>query len=110
MAQKVITSLEDDLDGSEATQTVLFGLDGRAFEIDLNDAHTEELREALAPYIGVGRKVSGGRATVRRMGSGKSANDSGDIRKWAKENGYDVNDRGRVPAPVREAFEKAHAA
>lgn len=110
MAQKVEVTLVDDLDGSNATQTVLFGLDGKTYEIDLNDTNSEKLREALAPYVGAGRKQSGGRGTVRRIGSGKPANDSGDIRAWAKKNGFEVSARGRVPAPVREAFEKAHAA
>jgi hypothetical protein len=110
MAQKVITLLTDDLDGSEASQTVLFALDGKSYEIDLNDEHTEELREKLALYIGAGRKVSGGRVTVRRMGSGKPVEDTAAIRSWAKANGYEVNDRGRVPASIREAYEKANAA
>ncbi|MFJ5997557.1 Lsr2 family protein [Streptomyces sp. NPDC092370] len=110
MAQKVITLLTDDLDGSEATQTVLFALDGKTYEIDLNDVNAEKLREDLAPYLGAARKVSGGRATVRRMGTGKPAQDSGAIREWAKANGFEVNDRGRVPASIREAYEKANAA
>jgi hypothetical protein len=110
MAQKVITLLTDDLDGSEASQTVLFALDGKSYEIDLNDEHTEELREKLALYIGAGRKVSGGRVTVRRMGSGRPVEDTAAIRSWAKANGYEVNDRGRVPASIREAYEKANAA
>jgi nucleoid-associated protein YejK len=110
MAQKVITLLTDDLDGTEASQTVLFALDGKSYEIDLNDAHTAELREALARYIGAGRKTGGPRRAVRRLGSEKPAVDSGSIREWARENGYDVNDRGRVPATVREAYEKATAA
>ncbi|MDL5204946.1 Lsr2 family protein [Streptomyces sp. ALI-76-A] len=110
MAQKVITTLEDDLDGSEASQTVLFALDGKSYEIDLNDDNNAKLREALAPYIGAARKVSGGRATVRRLGTGKPAEDSGAIREWAKANGFEVNDRGRVPASIREAYEKANAA
>jgi hypothetical protein len=111
MAQKVITLLTDDLDGSEASQTVLFGLDGKSYEIDLNDENNAKLREALAPYIGKGRRVGGGgRATVRRMGTGKPAEDTAAVRSWAKANGFDVNDRGRVPASIREAYEKANAA
>jgi hypothetical protein len=109
MAQKVITTLEDDLDGSEASQTVLFALDGKSYEIDLSDENNAKLREALAPYIGKGRRVGGGRATVRRMGSGKPADDSQAIREWARANGDQVSDRGRVPGPIREAYEKRAA-
>ncbi|MFC9231054.1 Lsr2 family protein [Streptomyces decoyicus] len=110
MAQKVITLLTDDLDGSEASQTVLFALDGKSYEIDLNDTHAERIREALAPFVGSARKVSGGRATVRRMGSSKPNEDTAAVRAWAKANGYDVNDRGRVPANIREAYAKAKTA
>lgn len=110
MAQKVIHTLVDDLDGSEASQTVLFALDGKSYEIDLNDPHAAKLREALAPYVGAGRKTGGGRTTVRRMGSDKPAQDSGAIREWARANGYEVNDRGRVPANIRAEYEKAQAA
>jgi len=110
MAQKVEVKLIDDLDGSEATQTVLFALDGKTYEIDLNDGHAAELRDALAPYLGAARKVSGARGGVRRIGSAKPAEDSGTIREWARQNGYEVSDRGRVPASVREAYEKAKAA
>lgn len=109
MAQKVITTLEDDLDGSEATQTVLFALDGKTYEIDLNDPHAEELRAALAPFVGAARKTGGARGGVRRIGSAKPAEDSGAIREWARANGYQVSDRGRVPAPIREAYEKRAA-
>lgn len=110
MAQKVITLLTDDLDGSEASQTVLFALDGKSYEIDLNDAHAEKIREALAPFVGNARKTSGGRGTVRRMGSSKPNEDTAAVRAWAKDNGYEVNDRGRVPANIREAYAKAQSA
>ncbi|MFC7979528.1 Lsr2 family protein [Streptomyces cinereoruber] len=111
MAQKVEVTLVDDLDGSTADQTVLFALDGKTYEIDLSDANAEKLREALAPYLGAGRKVSGGRATVRRMGAAKGGGqDSAAIREWARSNGHEVSDRGRVPAEVRKAYEAANAA
>ena len=110
MAQKIVTTLVDDLDGSEASETIVFGLDGRSYEIDLTDKHASKLREVLAPYLGVARKTGGGRTTVRRIGSAKPAADTAAIRKWAKENGHSVNDRGRVPAEIKEAYEKAQAA
>jgi len=47
MAQKVHITLEDDLDGGDATETVSFGLDGRSYEIDLNDKNAGKLRKAL---------------------------------------------------------------
>jgi hypothetical protein len=110
MAQKVEVKLIDDIDGSEATQTVLFALDGKTYEIDLNDAHAAKLREDLAPFLGAARKISQGRPVARRMGTGKPADDSAAVRAWAKGQGFDVSDRGRVPANVREAYAKAQTA
>jgi hypothetical protein len=117
MAQKVNIVLVDDIDGSEATETVSFGLDGTSYEIDLNDANAGALREALAAYVGHARKVGsaprrGGRRTGG-SGSGSNGSASGgpsakEIRDWARDNGYDVPDRGRVSAEVREAYDSAH--
>jgi hypothetical protein len=108
MAQKVNIILVDDLDGSEADETVSFALDGTSYEIDLNDKNAAKLRDALSGYIGHARKVS----TTRKRRSSASSSSSGpsarELRDWARSNGYEVSDRGRVPAEVREAFEAAH--
>ncbi|GAA2745112.1 MULTISPECIES: histone-like nucleoid-structuring protein Lsr2 [Kitasatospora] len=116
MAQRVQVILEDDLDGGSADETVTFALDGVAYEIDLKSDNAEKLRELLAPYVDKGRKQSG-RLTAPRRSSGRTAGraaaagqpDTAKIREWAKEQGMPVNDRGRVPSNVREAYEKAMA-
>jgi len=107
MAQKVHIVLEDDLDGSDASQTVSFALDGASYEIDLNDKNAAALRDALATYVGHARKVSGSRRGRRSSASslGPSAKE---IRDWARANRHKVPERGRIPASVREAFEAAH--
>lgn len=109
MAQKTHIVLEDDLDGSAATETVTFGLDGTSYEIDLNDKNAAKLRNALAPYVGHGRRV----ASAPRRGRGRKATSAGgpsarEIRDWARSNGYDVPDRGRVSADIRAAYEAAN--
>ncbi|MDH2414223.1 Lsr2 family protein [Nocardioides sp. CER19] len=110
MAQKVHIVLEDDLDGSEATETVSFALDGTSYEIDLNDDNAAKLRDALAVYIGHGRKVTGGgrRGGGRRSAAATGGTSAKEIRDWARSNGYDVPDRGRIPAEVRSAYEAAN--
>jgi hypothetical protein len=117
MAQRVNVVLVDDIDGSEAAETVVFGLDGAQYEIDLSAENADRLREALAPYVGHGRRAGGRRRSAgggsARSGSGRSAAASGgpsaaDIRAWARENGWEVPDRGRVAAEVREAYAAAH--
>jgi len=109
MAQKVHIVLEDDLDGSAATQTVSFGLDGTSFEIDLNDKNADALRDVLAGYVGHARKVSGARRGARRSSPTAAGGHSAkEIRDWARSNGHKVPERGRIPADVREAFEAAN--
>ena len=108
MAQKVHIVLEDDLDGSDASQTVTFGLDGTSYEIDLNDKNAAALRDALATYVGHGRKVSGARRGRRSTASSATGHSAKEIRDWARSNGHKVPERGRIPGDVREAFEAAH--
>lgn len=103
MARKVNIVLVDDIDGSEASETVSFALDGREYEIDLNEKNAGKLREALALYVGHARKGGGSRRRNRTGGPSPA-----DIRIWARENGYDVPDRGRVSSEVREAYLAAH--
>ena len=108
MAQKVQVLLLDDLDGGEADETVTFALDGKSYEIDLTAQNADKLRDLLEPYVKGGRRT-GGRASRSKGRSSASASspDTAKIRAWAKEQGYEVNDRGRVPASIREAYEKA---
>jgi hypothetical protein len=109
MAQKVNIVLVDDLDGSEASETVTFGLDGTSYEIDLNEKNAASLRDALAGYVGNARKVAGTRSRARKStpaaASGASA---AEVRDWARSNGFDVPERGRIPSSVREAFDAAN--
>ncbi|WP_370250017.1 Lsr2 family protein [Nocardioides sp.] len=110
MVQKINVVLVDDIDGSEAHETLVFALDGATYEIDLNEEHAAQLREALAPFLGHARKVSAGarRAATRSKapagGGGPSARE---IRDWARSQGLEVPERGRIPAEIREAFESA---
>lgn len=119
MATITTTTLVDDLDGSEAADTVAFALDGVAYEIDLNEENAEKLRDALAGYVAGARRVDGG----RRIGRAKAAKavkpargsrtapdreQTAAIREWARANGYEVSERGRLSASVLAAFEAAH--
>jgi hypothetical protein len=109
MAQRVNIVLEDDLDGTEAEETVTFGLDGVTYEIDLNSANATRLREALSPFVGHARRAAGRRATARSVAprtSGKR--DLADVREWARKSGHKVSDRGRISAEVKAAYDKAH--
>lgn len=109
MAQKVQTLFIDDLDGTEAEGSVQFGLDGTDYEIDLNAKHAEELRTALGRYVAAARRVSGTGRPSGRAGrrSASNDNDTKDIRRWAKDQGIELKDRGRVPTSVVTRFRAA---
>ena len=111
MAQKIQTLFIDDLDGSEAEGTVRFGLDGAQYEIDLNAEHAQALRDALARYVKAARRAGGGARRPAR-GERKARADGVDtiaVREWAKAQGIEVKDRGRVPAELVVKFKAATA-
>jgi hypothetical protein len=104
---KLIRILEDDLDGTEASETITFGLDGQSYEIDLNSSHAEELRNILSRYAAAGRKeASTGRRTSHPVRP--AVNKTGAIRQWAREQGLEVSARGRIQAEILTKYESAH--
>lgn len=109
MAQKVQTLFIDDIDGGEAERTVRFSLDGTEYEIDLSTKHNDELRAALGAYVTHARKVAGAvRRAPGRGGRKPSSVDTVAVRAWARENGYDIKDRGRVPADLVAKYQAAN--
>jgi len=111
VAKRVQVIHTDDIDGSDAAETIAFALDGINYSIDLSEANATKLRDALAPYIAAGERQRGAStrraaATGRRAGGGTAATA---IRAWAVEQGMPVSARGRVSAEVREAYERAHS-
>jgi len=110
MAREVVERLLDDLDGSDAAETVRFGLDGRQYEIDLNSDNADALREAFAPYVSAARQAatdrSGRRGAAVRPRT--DANRTNDIRNWARDHGFKVSDRGRISKEIIEAYDAAH--
>lgn len=117
MAQKTVVSLVDDLDQSEADETIDFGLDGVTYEIDLSDSNAAQLRDALADYVAHARRLSGRRRPVSRgqapsRSGGRASVDREQnqaIREWARKQGMTVSERGRIPSEVSEAYHKAHS-
>ena len=104
MAQRVVVTLSDDIDGSEAAETIAFGLDGKSYEIDLNEANAKKLRKALAPYVDAGRKRSRSGKAYRQT---QVAPDPAAVRAWAQANKQEVPPRGRIPNRVYEALAEA---
>ena len=108
MAQKIQTLFIDDIDGGAAEGTVRFGLDGTEYEIDLSTAHAEQLHAALQKYITHARKVgAASRAARGRRGPAANAIDTTAVRSWAREQGIDIKDRGRVPGDVVAKYREA---
>jgi len=110
VAQQIQTLFIDDLDGGEAAGTVRFGLDGTEYEIDLSTAHGDELRNALELYVRHARRTG---STARRAARGSRASspvDNAKVREWAKGQGIEIRERGRVPASVVEKYKTAAGA
>ena len=106
MAQKHVIELIDDLDGSTATQSLTFSLDGVDYEIDLNDGNAEELRSSMSKFAEVARRTGGRKRTVTEVkATGLS---SKDVRAWAMAEGLEVNARGRIQASVVDAYLNAN--
>ncbi|OXM44803.1 histone-like nucleoid-structuring protein Lsr2 [Amycolatopsis alba] len=120
MAQKVSVSLVDDIDGTEAEETVEFGLDGVNYQIDLSGGNAGELRDALAQFVEHGRRAGGRKRTAKlgpppvagsravKVATPVDREQNQAIRAWARKNGFSVSDRGRIPSEVVEAYHKKH--
>lgn len=125
MATKIVQLIEDDIDGTGDAQTITFALEGTAYEIDLNEQHAAELRQALDPWVTNARRASTPRGrrpstaptnvrpasplkgrTTLLAEKGLTATE---VRTWAQENGVQVNDRGRIPDALIEQYEAAQA-
>lgn len=105
MAIKTQVILIDDVDGSEAQETVAFGIDGATYEIDLSAHNAARIRSVLDEFVGKARKADARRGRSRRRarhhgnGPGSAA-----VRAWARENGIEVNERGRIPADLEAKY------
>lgn len=111
MTQRTVVTLEDDLTGESADETVTFSIDGKAYEIDLSDKNANSLRESLAPYISAARRAgrinpAGGRrgGPLRHVATEV---DPAAVRAWAASNGHEVSPRGRISRAVQDAFKAA---
>jgi hypothetical protein len=109
MAQRVVVRITDDLSGAEIPagrgETVTFSLDGRSYEIDLTARNASGLRKVLRPYIEAGRPHT---ASARRPVRTRVVADTRTVKQWARANGYQVRDRGRIPNAVMAAFDAAN--
>jgi hypothetical protein len=112
MAQKTVVVMTDDLTGGDASQTIHFSLDSADYVIDLNDKNAAALRADFEKYIEAGRKhrAEAGAARAKRGGVVRpsSAVDTAAVREWARANGHEVSERGRVSKKIIEAFQAAN--
>lgn len=111
MAQKIVTLRISDISGEDlgdGGQTIDFAVGSTSYRIDLSDKEVENFFNVLKPYVDNAQKV-GGRG-VRRSGASTKTDAAQlkQIRSWAKENGYNPSDRGRVSQEIKDAYEAAH--
>lgn len=110
MAQRIEVTLVDDVDGGKAEETVAFSLDGVPYEIDVSTENAAKLRSDLDRFIKHGRRIASRKPTRRRSGASSPARDRAAVRDWARANGHDISERGRIPQQVLEAYDAASGA
>ena len=110
MAQKVQVMLLCDLDDGnvDAEETLQFSLGSTAYEVDVCAKHAQQIRDDLQPFIAQARKTSAASAGRRRARTAGSRQETASIRSWAKDQGIQVNERGRIAASVVKEYEAAH--
>jgi hypothetical protein len=106
VAQRMTVEMTDDIDGTEAAETIAFRVDGTAYEIDLSNKNAAKIRRDLGRYIEHARRATGGRRPGRPR---RDRHHSPAVREWAKQQGIQVSERRRIPASVISQYEKAHA-
>lgn len=113
MAQQFQVQYIDDIDGSNLgseANTISFAFDGKEYSIDLSDENAAQFREVMAPYVENGHRVTGTKSRPAKKSAGRSssASDLGVVREWARENGYEISDRGRIPGTIMGAYAAAN--
>ena len=112
MAQRTTVIVTDDLDGTEGADTVTFAFEGIEYQVDLSESNAKKLKKALDPYISAARKTGGKRPSSRRSSASSSRPSSSDtaaIREWARSQGLQVSERGRVPQSLRDQYAAANS-
>lgn len=108
MARHTKVELIDDVDGGAAVETLTFAVDGKTWEIDLNADNAQQLRADLEKWQHHARRVKSARGSSSRTVAQRSPEQTAAIRRWARENGYQVSDRGRISAEVERAYQRAN--
>jgi hypothetical protein len=114
VAQRVV--LTDDLDGSEAAETITFTINGQDYEIDLSEETAQRFYDAFGTYLEKSRRVERqvtptrrGRGDRRRRSGTSGRDDISQIREWAQAHGHNVSERGRIKKDVIDAYDQAHS-
>ena len=110
MAKQTTVTVTDDLDGSANAKEVTFSLNGESWTIDLSTKNRGALEKALKPYIAKATKQGRRRSSAmpRKSTRQPPRKDLAEVREWAKSNGHQVSDRGRISATVQQAYDAAH--
>jgi len=107
VAQRTVITLVDDLDHKEIEadgQTIRFAYQGIQYEIDLSEKNAKRFDKAISPFVAAARRVS---TRSLRPKAVAAAPDTKAVRNWARANGIQVSDRGRVAAHVVEQYQAA---
>jgi hypothetical protein len=135
MVRQLIDDLDGTEIENGNGERVVFTLRGATYQIDLSPANVKKLDKALKPFVdaavrvrrGNARRVDGagrtgrpkkstaskagrgtGRATKKTARTRTPKVQPAAIREWARRNGYQMSERGRISSEIVEAFEAAN--
>ena len=104
MSTKRIVTLIDDVDGTDAVETIQFALDGVSSEIDLSEKNASEMRDSMALWVSAARRTTGSKRLRRK----KPDYDPAEVREWARSQGIEVGSRGRIHEGIVRAYRAGH--
>jgi hypothetical protein len=103
-----IIAYTDDMTGEDGAEPVQFALDGAAYEIDVTPGNYEKWRLGLALFIAHARTRTARAAAGPQRRPARNRERSAQVRAWAREQGYEVGDGGRIPVLVQRRYDEAH--
>jgi hypothetical protein len=115
MARKVLVEVVCDICGAvadNATDTQ-FSFAGQTYKVDLCDDHLAQFGQAVQPFVDAAEVVPAGRRAIavgatrpalHRAPTRRDPKQTGAIREWARANGFNLSDRGRIPSEVEAAY------
>lgn len=98
-----------DISGEPEAVTATIGVDGVWHEVDLTETEKDELQQIIAPYVSAGRRIGPTLSQKKKLVPDTTVEERDEIRAWARDNGYELAEYGRIPKKIFAAYNNAHS-